>query len=149
MMDMKKFLKNVLLKYKAVAMLSLLVILEGAIIVLFGYRISVLQSRNEALKNQTLCENISDKQAIDIVKNLPEVQDYLKEGNKTIEAKDLNENKDGWRVHLYDLLQAKGSDISMTRTFNWYEVNVCTGKITCEFSNAAPRDKSSFPLCED
>ncbi|MDO8638238.1 MAG: hypothetical protein Q7R43_01590 [Candidatus Daviesbacteria bacterium] len=69
---------------------------------------------------------ISRELAVDNVKKLPEVQEYLKNvpsGKVEVD----NEIEDEYNVHVYEVKNGH------TATFNWYKVSTKTGKPEPEF----------------
>lgn len=66
--------------------------------------------------------------AITKVSSLPEVRDYLRDvpnGVVTIDHEDKETNS--YLIHVYEIKDGH------TATFNWYEVNKTTGKVTTNF----------------
>jgi hypothetical protein len=98
---------------------------------------SILQTTTPSNENPVITKNVSEQDAINLVKNLPEVKKWLslfaqpdgsnpKTGGKpVIELGSKNENT--YFIHVYELL----SDHSAT--FNWYDVDIKTGNIKPEF----------------
>ncbi|OGC54519.1 hypothetical protein A3B64_04965 [candidate division WWE3 bacterium RIFCSPLOWO2_01_FULL_37_24] len=73
----------------------------------------------------TLSE-ISRQQAVENVKNLPEVKEYLKNvPNGKVEVD--NELEGEYNVHVYEVKDEH------TATFNWYRVSIKSGEIRSEF----------------
>ena len=69
---------------------------------------------------------ISRQQAVENVKNLPEVQEYLKNvPNGKVEVD--NELEGEYNVHVYEVKDGH------TATFNWYRVSIKSGEIRSEF----------------
>ena len=69
---------------------------------------------------------VTETQAVESVKKLPQVQEYLKEVSKGIV--DVDNELDGeFNVHVYEIKDGH------TATFNWYRVNIKTGQIKSEF----------------
>lgn len=69
---------------------------------------------------------MSSQQAIENVKKLPEVQDYLKRvPNGRVEVD--NELEGEYNVHVYEIKDGH------TATFNWYKVSIKSGEIRPEF----------------
>lgn len=69
---------------------------------------------------------ISREQAVENVKKLPEVQQYLKDvPNGKIEVD--NELEGEYNVHVYEVKNGH------TATFNWYKVSIKSGEIRPEF----------------
>ena len=72
--------------------------------------------------------SVSKEQAVEKVKNLPAVKDYLTrvpQGVVEFDHEDTAANT--WVIHVY----AMGDDASAT--FNWYDVNKANGDIKAEF----------------
>lgn len=72
----------------------------------------------------------NQKQALALVKNLPEVQEYmalLKENGKeaVFEVEDLDD--EDWNVHVFEVVQEE--EASHTATFGWYQVSKKTGEV--------------------
>jgi len=77
-------------------------------------------------KVQITSPAITVDQAVMSVKNLPEVQDYLKRvPNGKVEID--NEEEGQYNVHVYEVLNGH------TATFNWYQVNMNDGTVKGEF----------------
>lgn len=86
-----------------------------------------------ARKNIKLRSNqITNDKAIEIVKNLPEVKDFL-QGMKKINTKTLVEvdkrETDQIVIHVTEI-----NDHGLTATFNWYTLDNNTGTIKCSFA---------------
>lgn len=76
---------------------------------------------------QTASSKITPQQAVASVKNLPEVQDYLKAvPNGKIEMDSGDENE--YNVHVYEIKDGH------TATFNWYTVSIESGKVKPQFA---------------
>lgn len=69
---------------------------------------------------------ISRDLAVENVKKLPEVQEYLKNVPKGIVEVD-NELGGEYNVHVYEVKNGH------TATFNWYRVSIKSGEIRSEF----------------
>ena len=69
---------------------------------------------------------ISKDLAVENVKKLPEVKDYLKEVPKALVEVD-NELEGDYNVHVYEIKDGH------TATFNWYKVNTATGTAEKQF----------------
>lgn len=69
---------------------------------------------------------MSKNQAVENVKKLPEVQEYLKNVPNGIVEVD-NEMEGEYNVHVYEVKNGH------TATFNWYRVSIKGGEITPEF----------------
>lgn len=69
---------------------------------------------------------ISRELAVEKVKNLPEVQEYLKNvPNGKVEVD--NEDEGEYNVHVYEVKNGH------TATFNWYRVSIKSGEVRPEF----------------
>lgn len=69
---------------------------------------------------------VSRNQAIENVKKLPEVQEYLKYvPNGKVEVD--NELEGEYNVHVYEVKDGH------TATFNWYRVSIKSGEVKTEF----------------
>ena len=64
--------------------------------------------------------------AVENVKKLPEVQEYLKEVPKALVEVD-NEEEGEYNVHVYEVKNGH------TATFNWYKVSIKSGEVRSEF----------------
>lgn len=74
----------------------------------------------------TLSTKISRELAVEKVKKLPEVQEYLKNvPNGRVEVD--NELEGEYNVHVYEIKNGH------TATFNWYRVSIKSGEIRSEF----------------
>lgn len=96
-----------------------------------------IQVKNKIIE-LSLCNNITDKQAINIIKHLPEVTKYLNLSptNDSESVIDVNTSrlKDSfWTVHVYSIEKDTTTGVH-TATFNWYSVDKCKGDIKCSFS---------------
>ena len=81
---------------------------------------------------------ISRNLAIENVKKLPEVQDYLKRvPNGKVEVD--NELEGEYNVHVYEVKDGH------TATFNWYRVSIKSGKVSSEFE--IPTGTVSGKIC--
>ena len=100
----------------------LLAIIIVAALIGAGYWL--MFSENSPLLD-TLSE-ISRQQAVENVKNLPEVKEYLKNvPNGKVEVD--NELEGEYNVHVYEVKNGH------TATFNWYRVSIKSGEIRSEF----------------
>lgn len=73
-------------------------------------------------------ENVTKKEAVDNVKALPDVIDYLKRVPRGLVAVNGEEDAE-YLIQVYEVINGH------TATFNWYNVNKQSGKITPEFDN--------------
>ena len=64
--------------------------------------------------------------AVENVKKLPEVKEYLKEVPKALVEVD-NEEEGEYNVHVYEVKNGH------TATFNWYKVSIKSGEVRSEF----------------
>lgn len=80
----------------------------------------------ENIPVDTLSTKISRSQAIENVKKLPEVQQYLKNVPNGIVEVD-NEMEGEYNVHVYEVKNGH------TATFNWYRVSIKSGEVRAEF----------------
>lgn len=65
---------------------------------------------------------VTEQLAVENVKKLPEVQDYLKEvPNGKVEVD--NEDEGEYNVHVYEVKNGH------TATFNWYRVSIKSGEV--------------------
>lgn len=80
----------------------------------------------DSIPIDVISTKISRSQAIEKIKKLPEVQQYLKDvPNGKIEVD--NELEGGYNVHVYEVKNGH------TATFNWYKVSIKSGEIRPEF----------------
>lgn len=75
---------------------------------------------------EILSTKISRNLAVDNVKKLPEVQDYLKRVPNGRVGVD-NELDGEYNVHVYEIKDGH------TATFNWYRVSIKSGEVKSEF----------------
>lgn len=80
----------------------------------------------ENIPVETLSTKISREQALEKVKALAEVQDYLKRVLNGIVEVD-NELEGEYNIHVYEIKDGH------TATFNWYRVSIKSGEIRPEF----------------
>lgn len=93
---------------------------------LIGGIYSVSKNTIPSVLERVVSTKVSHKQAIENVKNLPEVQEYLKNvPNGRVEVD--NELEDKYNVHVYEIKDGH------TATFNWYRVSIKSGEIKKEF----------------
>lgn len=69
---------------------------------------------------------ITTNQAVENVKKLPEVQQYLKDVPNALVEVD-NEIEGEYNVHVYEIKDGH------TATFNWYRVSIKSGEVRSEF----------------
>ncbi len=75
---------------------------------------------------ENLSTKISQELAVENVKKLPEVQEYLKNvPNGKVEVD--NELEGEYNVHVYEVIDEH------TATFNWYRVSIKSGEVRSEF----------------
>lgn len=95
--------------------------------------------KREVVVAPAICNKISEKEALKIVRDLPEVKDFLKlnfpDGNKPFVDIDHKTKSGSLVVHVYEVAR-DGPDATTTHTatMNWYTLDSCTGKIRCSFS---------------
>lgn len=92
---------------------------------LFLLVLTVIVAGGIYYSSQKIPSAISEQQAVDKVKSLSEVQDYLKRVPNGIVEVD-NEVEGEYNVHVYEIKDGH------TATFNWYRVNIKSGKLTPE-----------------
>lgn len=88
------------------------------VIVLVGLGLYANQSKPE----NTTSSSPTREQAVENVKKLPEVQQYLEDvpnGKVDVDNKD----EDEYLIHVYEIKN------SHTATFNWYTVSIKDGKV--------------------
>lgn len=77
--------------------------------------------------------SLTEDQATELIKALPEVQDYIQRLAQSGVAASFNIEDRGeeWVVQVYEVVQQGGG--SHTATFSWYRVDKQTGDIAKEF----------------
>ena len=79
---------------------------------------------------------ISDQEAIEKIRQLPDVKKYLRD---VPTAKILIDHEEpetnSWVIHVFEIKNGH------TATFNWYTVDKMTGKITAEFDISSVQDE--------
>jgi len=156
--DIQSNLKNYITKLQALSdkrkkiVLWTVVIILGMIMIVFWARSAakriddisknikfpeISQTETPDRVSQFTAENISKQNAVDSVKDLPDVKEWLSlfsepdgsspktEGKPIIELGSENENT--YFIRAYEITSDR------TTTFNWYEVNKKNGDITPEF----------------
>ncbi len=98
-------------------------------------RNNIEQITNKQIKSTTVPSNtpikqqISQEKAAQIVQNLPEVKNFLsKTKSGKIALNNENTDQSFWSIHVYENLSDR------LATFNWYDVDKSTGKVTPEIS---------------
>jgi len=87
---------------------------------------------------RTGSSKITKQQAVENVKNLPEVQDYLKEvPNGKVEMD--NEDAGEYNVHVYEVKNGH------TATFNWYRVSIKDGKVQSQNNETSKEEIKGVP----
>ncbi len=72
--------------------------------------------------------DMTQEKAVALVRQLPEVQKYLKKvPNAHIEMDHETDSQSAWVVHVFEIKNGH------TATLNWFEVDKKTGKIQKEF----------------
>lgn len=107
------------------------------------YRVSIKSGevKSELPVEQTTKENtgsskITTEQARMVVQNLPEVQEYLKNvPNGKVEVD--NELEGEYNVHVYEIKNGHSA------TFNWYTVDIKTGKPVAQFDMGKAEETST------
>lgn len=100
----------------------LLILIFAAILGAYAY-----QKANPSEPEHIGSSKITSEQAVENVKKLPEVKDYLKEvPNGKVEMDNEDEGK--YNVHVYEVKNGH------TATFNWYRVSIKDGKVEEQFS---------------
>ncbi|MBI2315030.1 hypothetical protein HYU93_03170 [Candidatus Daviesbacteria bacterium] len=101
--------------------LIIISILGVAVVILFQQKDIILDQIAEVASTK-----ISHQVAIENIKKLPEVQQYLKDvPNGKVEVD--NELEGEYNVHVYEVKNGH------TATFNWYRVSIKSGEIRPEF----------------
>lgn len=110
-------------------------------------------SKQEVAGAEDCKKTISQDDAVQIVKNLPEVQQFLNKvgwnnpapGVTSEPTVDFDaEVGNYYSIHVYELVSDKNYNDSHTATFNWYKVDKCTGEIRCSFSIYAKDSDGSY-----
>lgn len=115
-----------------------LIILGG--IIIFPKISPVLTEKAGQQLEEIASTKISRQLAVDNVKKLPEVQEYLKDvPNGRVEVD--NELEGEYNVHVYEVKDGH------TATFNWYRVSIKSGEIRPEFSAESKTGTISGKLC--
>lgn len=92
------------------------------ITVVIGIGFYTYQKANPPKPEIVRSSKITTDQALENVKKLPEVQQYLKDvPNGKVEVD--NEEEDTINIHVYEVKNGH------TATFNWYKVNTKDGKV--------------------
>lgn len=96
------------------------------IVAVIGGIYYALQNTVPSVLEEIGSTKISRDLAVEKVKKLPEVQDYLKRvPNAKVEVD--NELEGEYNVHVYEIKNGH------TATFNWYRVSIKSGEIRSEF----------------
>jgi len=76
---------------------------------------------------------IMEQEALQKVKALPEVQEFIAEleANEKNTSFNIEDRGDSWGVQVYEIVVQNGE--SHTATFNWYIIDKKTGAVTKEF----------------
>lgn len=101
-----------------------LLILLVAVLLLLGIYLSI-SYKKQAPERYIF---ITQQQAINIIKDLPEVENYLDEKNTFIRAEERG--TDYWVVQVGSINKSTEDTPPHTATFNWYKIDK-TGKIVC------------------
>lgn len=89
----------------------------------------------ENIPVETLSTKISREQAIENVKKLPKVQQYLKDvPNGKVEVD--NELEGEYNIHVYEIKNGH------TATFNWYRISIKSGEVRSEFPMEEPQQQN-------
>jgi len=125
--------KNLLKKYAGQKGFSLIhlsivigIILVGGVLLFPRVSPLLIEKAGEQLE-QVASTRISPQLAVENVKKLPEVQEYLKNvSNGKVEVD--NELEGEYNVHVYEVKNGH------TATFNWYRVSIKSAEVGSEFS---------------
>lgn len=107
----------------------------------------------EVAAAETCKKPISQEEAVQVVKKLPEVQQFINKVGWNKPAPEVTseptvdfdaEVGNYYSIHVYELVSDKNYNDSHTATFNWYKVDKCTGEIRCSFSVYAKDDDGSY-----
>lgn len=115
------------------------IIILGLIFLIICFYLYRNFQKREVVIAPAICNKISEKQALEIVKDLPEVKDFLKlnfpEGNKPFVDIDHKTKSGSLVVHVYEVARDDpDATTTHTATMNWYTLDSCTGKVRCSFS---------------
>jgi len=118
---------------------NLRIIILGLVFSIIGFSLYKNFQKREGVNIPVICNKISEKQALEIVKDFPEVKDFLKlnfpEGNKPFVDIDHKTKSGSLVVHVYEVAKDDPDAITThTATMNWYTLDSCTGKVRCSFS---------------
>lgn len=103
-----------------------IIILLILALTIFGAWYFASQKANPSKLGQAGSNQITKQQALEKVRNLPEVQSYLKRvPNGRVEVD--NEMAGEYNVHVYEIKDGH------TATFNWYRVSIKSGEVRAEF----------------
>lgn len=102
------------------------------------------------------CKAIDERQAVELVKNLPEVKEYLNSsfpsGNNVVINIDHSKGALS-TIHVYESVKDNGVG-AHSATFNWYTIDRCTGEIKCSFAiynkgtKVGISDSNEYPCSE-
>lgn len=113
---------------KIIAVIVILLLAAGYYMLQYGIP--------ENIPADFLSTKISRSQAVENVKKLPEVQEYLKNvPNGKVEVD--NEGEGEYNVHVYEIKN------DHTATFNWYIVSIKTGKPEAQFDSGKAEETST------
>lgn len=106
---------------KHLALLFLVIVVAGGVYYA-SQNSKTSPNTSSSPKEQTKSSKITAAQAVENVRKLPEVQDYLKRvpsGRVEID----NEDEKIYHVHIYEIKN------NHTATFNWYEIDKQSGEM--------------------
>ncbi len=111
-------------------------IIAGLVIILIIGFYLFSQSKNQLPAENTGSSKITTEQAKMVVENLPEVQEYYKNvPNGKVEVD--NEQEGEYNIHVYEVKNGH------TATFNWYTVDIKTGKPVAQFDQGKAAETST------
>ena len=117
---------------KIPVLIILLLIIVGGVIYFINTPLEKLVPEQVIPKTTGMTEN----QAIENVKKLPEVQDYLQRvPNGRVEVD--NELEGEYNVHVYELKDGHSA------TFNWFTVSIKSGQLEAQFESGNAQESST------
>ncbi|MBI3980986.1 hypothetical protein HY345_03220 [Candidatus Microgenomates bacterium] len=106
--------------------MKVLVLLLAILVLTGGGYFTIKKASTTTTPKPAVSAKITAEQAVEKVRNLPEVRDYLKNVPNGIVEID-NTMAAEYFVHVYEIKDRH------TATFNWYHVNNKTGDIVSDF----------------
>lgn len=86
-----------------------------------------------ALEKPVPVEGLTSVEAVEKIKNVPEVRQYIDDLAKAGSRAKFNAEDGGedWNIQVFEIVNQGG--FSHTATFQWYKVNKKTGEVLVEF----------------